>query len=288
MSRRSASLVAAAGVLAAVAVVAASHPSGAQPGAGALTGLDLSAGNRRAPVAGLYDWSKAGYRGGADLPGDGQVNPVAACQVTAAELAAQFGVRPSDGADDTAGLQAAVDAVKAQCSPSASYSRLSLLSLPAGTLDVTHEIHVDADYLIIRGAGSGTAGTRLVYRPDANTRYDTLTPDGSDWDEDGMTSGQGKGGWLWPGRGLFRVQSRGVHSSYAGDYAAAPANRKDIFEGTVNVHWKVGVALRAKPGDAGFAARTGDRTVYLSTSGSLSNLVVGGLVNVRAANSVAF
>jgi hypothetical protein len=103
-----------------------------------------------------------------------------------------------------------------------------------------------------------------------------------------MTSGQGKGGWLWPGRGLFRVQSRGVHSAYASDYAAAPADRKDIFEGTVNVHWKVGVALRAKPGDAGFAGRIGDRTVYLASSGSLSNLAAGGLVNVRAANSVAF
>ena len=90
-----------------------------------------------------------------------------------------------------------------------------------------------------------------------------------------MTWGQGKGGWLWPGRGLFRVQSRGVHSSYASDYASAPANRKDIFEGTVNAHWKAGVALRAKPGDAGFAARTGDTTIYLASSGSLTNLTVG-------------
>jgi len=288
VNRRSAALVAAAATIAAGAVVALGHSSSAQAGAGALTGLDTSAGNRRAPIAGLYDWSHAGYRGGADLPGDGQVNPSAACQVTPAELASQYNVHPDDNADDTAGIQAAIDAVKSGCSPSASYTKLSLLSLPAGTLDVTHEIHVDADYLIIRGAGAGTGGTRLVYRPDANTRYDTLTSDGSDWDEDGMTSGQGKGGWLWPGRGLFRVQSRGVHSSYASDYAAAPVNRKDIFEGTVNVHWKVGVALRAKPDDTGFAARTGDRTVYLASSGSLSNLTVGGLVNVRAANSVNF
>ena len=67
-----------------------------------------------------------------------------------------------------------------------------------------------------------------------------------------MTSGQGKGGWLWPGRGLFRSQSRGVHSAYAADYAAAPANRKDIFEGTVNVHWKVGVDAARQAGRHGF------------------------------------
>ncbi|GGM02859.1 cellulose binding domain-containing protein [Dactylosporangium sucinum] len=288
MLRRSLALPAAAVVLASATVVYLAQTSNAQAGPGALTTLNLSAANRRAPVAGLYDWSKAGYRGGADLPGAADVNPSAACQITPAELDSQYGVRPDDGTDDTAGIQAAIDAIKSGCSPSASYTKLSLLSLPVGTLNVSHEIHVDADYLILRGAGSGTGGTRIVYRPDANTAYDALTADGSDWDEDGMTFGQGTGGWLWPGRGLFRVQSRGVHSSYAADYAAAPANRKDIFEGTVNVHWKAGVALRAKPGDTGFAARTGDRTVYLSTSGSLANLTVGGLVNVRAANSVSF
>ncbi|MQS40022.1 hypothetical protein, partial [Streptomyces katsurahamanus] len=100
--------------------------------------------------------------------------------------------------------------------------------------------------------------------------YDALTSDGSDWDEDGMTSGSAKGGWIWPGRGLFRVQSRGVHTAYASEYAAAPANRRDLFEGTVNVHWKSGSKLRDKPGDTGFAARTGDTVVHLAASGSLS------------------
>ncbi|MEV4517093.1 cellulose-binding domain-containing protein [Dactylosporangium sp. NPDC049525] len=284
MFRRSVVLPAAAVMLASAGIVYLAQTSNAQVNAG----LDLSAGNRRPAVAGLYDWSRAGYRGGADLPGAGQLNPDPNCQITPAELDTQYGVRAGDNADDTGGVQAAIDAIKAACSPSASYTKLSLLSLPAGTLNVSREIHVDADYLVLRGTGSGTGGTQFVYRPDANTVYDALTEDGSDWDEDGMTSGQGKGGWLWPGRGLFRVQSRGVHSAYAADYAAAPANRKDIFEGTVNVHWKVGVALRAKPGDAGFAARTGDTTVYLASSGSLSNLVVGGLVNVRAANTVKF
>ena len=89
--------------------------------------------NRRPAVAGLYDWSRAGYRGGADLPGAGQVNPDPNCQITAAELDTQYGVRPGDGADDTGGIQAAIDAIKSACSPSASYTKLSLLSLPAGT-----------------------------------------------------------------------------------------------------------------------------------------------------------
>ena len=127
-----------------------------------------------------------------------------------------------------------------------------------------------------------------MFRPDANTRYDALTPDGSDWDEDGMTSGSAKGGWIWPGRGLFRVQSRGVHSSYASEYAAAAGQPEDLFEGTVNVHWKAGLKLRGKPGDTAFAARSGDTVVYLASSGSLSAFTVGGLVNVRAANSLSF
>ncbi|MEH0981411.1 cellulose-binding domain-containing protein [Micromonospora sp. CPCC 205556] len=251
--------------------------------------LDLSTGNRRAPLTGLYDWRRAGYRGGAALPGSSQINPDAACQVTPAELAGSFGVRPGDGVDDSAGLQSAIDAVRSTCSGSASYTRLSLINLPAGVLNVSRELHVDADYLVIRGAGADpTTGTRIAYRPDANTRYDTLTPDGSDWDEDAMAFGQGKGGWLWPGRGLFRVQSRGVHTSYASDHAAAPANRKDIFEGTVNVHWKAGVALRGKTGDTAYAARAGDTVVHLASNASMTHLTAGALVNIRAANSVNF
>ena len=275
-------------LVAAAAVVAVTPFANADADHGALTSLNLAASNRRAPISGLYDWSRAGYRGGANLPGASETNPNGTCQITAAELDSQYGVRAGDSTDDTGGIQAAIDAIKSGCSPTASYTSLSLITLPAGTLIVSREIHVDADYLILRGSGSGPGGTSIVYRPDANTAYDTLTADGSDWDEDGMTFGQGKGGWLWPGRGLFRVQSRGVHSSYAADYAAAPANRKDIFEGTVNVHWKVGVAVRAKPGDTGFAARAGDSTIYLASSGSLANLTVGGFVNVRVANSVGF
>jgi hypothetical protein len=278
--------VGAAAVLAVATIPPWSPVVQAAPAPGALTTLDTSAGNRRAPIAGMYDWSKAGYRGGADLPGPGDINPSATCQVTTDELNSQYKVKPNDDVDDTNGLQAAIDAIRTSCSASANYTKLSLITLPAGTLNVSHELHVDADYLIIRGAGMDA--TKIVYRPDANTKYDAITPDGSDWDEDGMPYGDGKGGWLWPGRGLFRVQSRGVDPSYASDYKSAPANRKDIFEGTVNVHWKAGVKLRAKPNDKGFAARTGDSVVYLATGGSLTNLKVGSYVNIRAANTMKF
>jgi hypothetical protein len=256
---------------------------------GALTGLDTSAANRRAAIDGVYDWSGAGYRGGEDLPRTEALAPSSSCDITAAELAGDYGVFPNDGVDDTAGIQAAIDVIRDTCSPNADYENLSRITLPAGQLDVSQEIHVDADYLVVRGAGSDeSTGTLLVYRPDENTRYDTITADGSEWDKDAMSYGSGSGGWLWPGRGLFRVQSRGVHTSYASDYASAPENRADLFEGTVNVHWKTGLALRAKDGDPGYSARAGDTVVHLASKGSMTNFTVGTLVNIRVANSMDF
>ncbi|WP_328649541.1 hypothetical protein OHS58_21060 [Amycolatopsis sp. NBC_00348] len=288
MSRKKivAGIAAAAFIAAGVNAVSPSIATAVPPGPGALTTLDTSAGNRAAPVAGLYDWSKAGYRGGRNLPGASAVNPSASCKVTAAQLASTYQVKPDDGVDDTTGIQAAIDKIHTSCTPSASYDKLSLITFPAGTLNVTHEIHVDAGYLILRGAG--TDQTKFVYTPDKNTEYDVLTPDGDQWDQGNMGYEDGSGGWLWPGRGLFRVQSRGVDPSYASEYKAAPANRKDIFEGTVNVHWKAGAKLREKPGDKGFAARAGDKTVYLATSAKTTNMKVGGFINMRAANSINF
>lgn len=244
--------------------------------------LDTSAANRRAPIRGLPDWSKAGYRQGAGLPGDSDVNPDPACRIAAA-------VTPGDNVDDSAGLQDAIDRIKQDCSPAASYGKLSLITLPAGVLDVTRQISVDADYLIIRGAGADSAtGTRIVFRPDENTRYDGLTKDGSTWDPDEMDTAGGNGGWLWPGRALFRVQSREVHDDYRKSYAAAPANRKDVFEGSVNTHWKAGAKLRDKPGDTGFSARTGDTVIHLAATSDMTHFTVGGYVNIRAANSIEF
>jgi hypothetical protein len=45
-------------------------------------------------------------RGGANLPGTDEINTNQACQITAAELSSQYNVKPDDGADDSAGLQA--------------------------------------------------------------------------------------------------------------------------------------------------------------------------------------
>lgn len=262
--------------------------AGVDPGP-PIRGLDLGADNRRAPLPGMYDWSKAGFRSGAPLPGDGAIRGDAQCRVTPETLAGEFGVKPNDGKDDTDGIQKAVDRIKSMCSPTGSYDKESLLQLPAGQLDISHEIHLDADYLIVRGSGSDPAtGTRLVYRPDENTRYDKLTKDGSRWDQDKTDYQDGSGGWLWPGRGLFRVQSRAVHPDYAKAYASAPADRKDLFEGTVNVHWKAGLKLREKNGGAGYAARTGDTVVPLAADAKLDTLKPGTLVNVRAANTRTF
>ncbi|MER6809903.1 hypothetical protein ABT299_11540 [Spirillospora sp. NPDC000708] len=257
------------------------------------TGLNLSAGNRRAPITGLYDWSKAGYLQGGDLPGDSDFGGTT---ISAEQMSNQFGVKPDDGVDDSAGIQAAIDYMKTNCT-SGSYTHLCKIILPGGTLEVSKQIWVDVNYLVISGQGTGSGGTRMVFTPDATTRYDTVTPDGSRWDQDCMTVKDDTGktiataGWLWPGRGLFRVQSRAVHPDYQTAYDNSPEGRKDIFEGTVNVHWKAGAKLRDKPGDTGFAARTGDSKVYLDVktpSKVMANIKVGGYINIRAANTMNF
>ncbi|MEU9700709.1 right-handed parallel beta-helix repeat-containing protein [Streptomyces sp. NPDC047981] len=262
--------------LAGAASPTAATDRSAPPAAAAIP--DLTSANRRAPIAGLPDWSKAGYRGGAALPGAAEANPDAACHITAAELASQYGVR-ADGSDATTGLQRAVDAIRTNCTPSAGYTKLSSITLPAGRIVVTRQLALDADYMVLRGAGMGQ--TTLAFRPDADTRYDTLTADGSDWDEDGMTHGAGKGGWTWPGRGLLRVQTREVSPRYARDFASAPANRKDIFEGSVNQHWASGVPLREGPA-------VGATQIKLATNADMLRFKVGAHLWVGAANTARF
>ncbi|MEV6978549.1 hypothetical protein [Kitasatospora sp. NPDC093806] len=270
-----------------VSAVAAPAAVTAGPGA---EGPDLSYANRTTPPAGLPDWSRVGFRGGRPLPGDGELTGDAGCRITPDVLAAKYGVRANDGADDSAGLQKAIDDVKANCSPNANFDRLSLISLPAGRIDVSRQIYVDADYLVLRGQGSGDGGTRLVFRPDLNTRYDTVV--NGRWDQDSMKAGSGAdvgtGGWIWPGRGLFRVQTRDIAERYQDDWAAAPANRKDIFEGSVNQHWASGIKVAAQAGDPGWAARQGQNTVQLDAKADLKKLSPGGYVWVGAANSVKF
>ena len=270
-----------------------SYPTTQTPSAStARTALNLTAANRRGAVPGVYDWSRAGYLAGtADLPSASSFSTSDNCVITAAEFQATY-QNYGGGGDASAGFQKAIDDIKAGCSATAGFNKLSLIELPPGDIRITKQIYVDADYLVIRGSGSDPAtGTRITFEPDADTRYDTITEDGSNWDKDAMTSGDGKGGWIWPGRGLFRVQSRTVHPDYQDDYDDAEPNRKDLFEGTVNVHWKAGAKLRDKPGDTGFAARTGDTKIYIrndTNSKIRANLIAGKYVNIRAANTMNF
>ncbi|MEV0849275.1 GDSL-type esterase/lipase family protein [Streptomyces sp. NPDC049954] len=263
-------------------------------------GTVLSKSNRRAPTAGLPDWSRAGYRGGEELPGAAARNPDPACHLTPSALEQRFKVKADDGQDDTAGLQGAIDEIRTSCTPSAGPGRLSVIELPKGVLNVSKQLSVDASYLVIRGQGAGTSdGSRIVFRPDEDTRYDTLTTNGAQWDQGAMqhkcafTTGNnvGTGGWIWPGRGLFRVQTREVAEKYlkiCGYPSAIPENRRDLFEGSVNQHWESGVAVGGTTNDAGYAAHQGDRTVQLNAKANMDAFKPGGYLWVGAANSLKF
>ncbi|WP_198351570.1 GDSL-type esterase/lipase family protein [Streptomyces typhae] len=260
----------------------------------------LSRSNRRAPVAGLPDWSRAGYRAGEVLPGAGSRNSDPTCHITPSALDQRFKVRPDDGQDDTAGLQGAIDQIRDSCSPSANPGRLSVIELPKGVLDVRKQLAVDASYLVIRGQGSDPAnGSRIVFRPDENTRYDKLTEKGERWNQTAMThkcefttgNNVGTGGWIWPGRGLFRVQTREAAEKYlkiCGFPDKIPENRRDLFEGSINQHWESGVAVGGSTADAHYAARKGDRTIQLNSKAKMDAFKPGGDLWVGAANSLKF
>ena len=118
--------------------------------------------------------------------------------------------------------------------------------------------------------------------------YQNISSDGTLPEFQEESSGPANGGWIWPGRGAFRVQTKQVHPDYSGDYSSAPAGLKDFFEGTVNAHWKSGVEVDQ---DMDFVARIGDRTIKLDdkqkTDGA-SKLKAGAYVLVQAANSKKF
>ncbi|CAE6484998.1 unnamed protein product [Rhizoctonia solani] len=206
--------------------------------------VDLTKANRREPLPDLPDWSRAGFEGGNPLPDNSKV----AFTLSAAALASQYNVIPNDGQDDTAGMQQAITAMSSQSVPDGTYR---LIQLPAGTINLSYMIYVDTSYLIIRGAGPdpNAGGTKIVFRPDSDTKYDKIINDR--WDLDSMeykwdfqdeagkrVFGTASGGWLWPGRSIFRIGSSQVAAKYTRQHAEAPKNRKDLFKGSVNYHWR--------------------------------------------------
>lgn len=260
---------------------------------------DLGAGNRRGPVPGLPDWSKAGYRGGQSLPSSASYTSDPACHLTPSALGRQFGVRADDGQDDTAGIQRAIDQIREECTPRASSGKLSVIQLPRGVLEVSKQLGVDASYLVIRGQGVDAGGTRLVFRPDTTTRYDVLTPKNERWAQErtdytcqraDRPPQTASGGWIWPGRGLFRVQTREIAERYFDrcDFTSIPANRRDLFEGSINQHWDSGVTLAGASGDTNYAARQGGKVIQLNAKADMSRFQTGGYLWVGAANSLKF
>jgi hypothetical protein len=260
----------------------------------------LSRSNRRPPQPGLPDWSKAGYRGGEPLPGAASRTSDPDCHFTPSVMESRFNVKADDSQDDTAGLQGAIDEIRDTCTPHANPGRLSVIELPKGIVNVSKQIGVDASYLVIRGQGADPeGGSRIVFRPDLETRYDTLTVKGDQWDQKMMehqcqfTTGNNlaTGGWIWPGRGLFRVQTREAAARYAeicGFPDEIPPRRRDLFEGSINQHWESGVAVAGTAADAGYAAHQGDRVIQLNSKAKMDLFKPGGDLWVGAANSLKF
>ncbi|KAJ7130871.1 hypothetical protein C8R46DRAFT_1048762 [Mycena filopes] len=211
--------------------------------------VDLTSSNRRSPVPGLPDWSRAGYEQGLKpLPDDSLVAKI----ITAAQLSSVYGVIANDGKDDSNGLQ------KAILDNPGDDDAFTLIQLPSGTLEISHPIYLSSNYLILRGAGNDPVdGTILTFNPDTNTQYDVLTsPDGDNWDIDGMSfswsyeepantksgtklvTGSATSGWIWPGRSVFHVGSKAIAPKFTTPASLAPPNRIDLFYGSVNYHWR--------------------------------------------------
>ena len=217
-----------------------------------------------------------GYRGDGMLPSINEGTD--RCGISAAQMESVYGIIGNDGVDDTDGIQAAIDAIPELC-PSRGYDALAYIELPSGVINTSREIHVDVSFLILRGQGSdpnnnnsSSQSTIITFEPDETTKYDNI----SDFDLGDMKGpGTSNGGWIWPGRGAFRVQTRAVHETYLEDYATAPDNRLDFFEGSVNFHWRSGILLAAD-------AKFGDKSLQLETT---LGLAVGMQISLLVANS---
>lgn len=239
--------------------------------------LDVTADSRLAADSDLYDWSKAGYRGTGEIPN--------VSQRTHLIDATSFGVTADDGLDDSVALQAAIDSA---LSLSRDFDNLAVVQLPPGEINIGRQINLHVSFVILKGTGSNpedAQSTRVIFQPDANTRYDILTPEGDLPDFNAMSHAGNDLDWTWPGRGLFKVQTLDVEDSYLTADATAPANRKDIVQGSVNFHWKSGLPVLQ---NGGLVAAAGSNVITLDSTipaRKITPLVVGMPVILRAADT---
>lgn len=193
-------------------------------------------------VSMAYDFSKAGYREGASLPTTG----------TVIDMTTRF-VVANDNIDDTANIQTTIDSLNGIAGPNNRY----ILQFPAGTIDISDEIHIDVDGIIIKGMGTDpTTGTRFLFKP---------------WSAYSVTGGEPViDGKIWPGYAAFRVETRIKHTD------------EQNYEGSINFHWKSGIKVASSGGGT-----QGSNLIYLSSGGG-SKFQVGQTVYVGACNTVDF
>ncbi|HZG56038.1 discoidin domain-containing protein [Paenibacillus sp.] len=198
----------------------------------------------------LPDWSEAGYKGGQSLPTGG----------TVVDLTTK-GIAANDGNDDTAELQAVIDGIRSGSltvngSPVSENNR-AILQLPAGQIDLSGFIRMDASWVTLRGAGSDpNTGTKIVFKPASTYVSDNGLP---------VIDGR-----LWPGYGAFRVEDREKHPNDTN------------YEGSINFHWLSGVRVASGGGGS-----KGGTTVQVA-SGEGDRFSVGDTIYVGAANTVEF
>ncbi|MBF0620836.1 MAG: hypothetical protein HQL54_02800 [Magnetococcales bacterium] len=172
------------------------------------------------------------------------------CIITKEELESGYNVKPNDGLDDTDGFQMAINSFNLRCLNRNNNNR-ALIELPSGLLNISKGIFVDQNHLTIKGQGgvqNSATPTMFEFTPDDETQYPAHSSRNSKLDLTLLnyyySSGKKiNGSWLWPGRAIFKIQSRNVHSSYLSVYNSLPENKKEILEGSINFHWKAGVPI---------------------------------------------
>ncbi|KAJ7192765.1 hypothetical protein C8J57DRAFT_1265095, partial [Mycena rebaudengoi] len=213
---------------------------------------------------GLPDWTQVGYEKGSQ----------AAFPATP-QLASVYGVHPNDGVDDTAGLQRAIEDNPG--TPGA----FTLIQLPAGTINLSFTIYISSNYLILRGgpATTQTLARLAVIGGISITPYSVGHSRRSQYPHRGgkRSPANATGGWLWPGRSIFRVGTKDIADKFLKPASMAPPDLVDLFYGSVNYHWRNDSKIKGYMADqtmeiAGFA---GTRKVYIDTQNSSWDANIG-------------